>query len=40
MNNECQIVITLHAVTEIRSRLQENISISHEAVTYAGKGVV
>ena len=30
----------LHAITEIRQRLQGNISISFETLIYAGRGVV
>ena len=35
-------VITLHALTEIRRILQieESISISHQILTYAGRGMV
>ena len=42
MNNEFQRVIMLHALTEIRRILQmeENISISHQTLTYAGRGVI
>ena len=44
MSNECQRIITLHVPAEIRSILQikENISISirHQILTYAGRGMV
>ena len=42
MSNECQRVIMLHVLTEIRRILQieENISISHQILTYAGRGMV
>ena len=42
MSNECRRVITLHTLTEIRKILQieENISISHQTLTYAGRGMV
>ena len=42
MSNECQRVITLHALTEIRRILQieENISISRQTLTYTGRGMV
>ena len=42
MSNECQRVITLHALTEICRILQieENISINCQTLTYAGRGVV
>ena len=42
MSNECRRVITLHVLAEIRSILQikENISIRHQALTYAGMGMV
>ena len=41
MSNECQRVIMLHEVTEIRRRLQEeNVSISHESLSYAERGMV
>ena len=37
MSKECQRVIMLHAVTEIRKRLQEdNISIGCQPFMYAG----
>ena len=39
MSNECRRVITLHALTEIR-RIEENISISHQRLTYAGRDMV
>ena len=40
MSNECRRVIMLHALTEIRRILQieENISISRQILTYAGRG--
>ena len=42
MSSECQRVIMLHAPAEIRSILQikENISITHQTLTYAGRGMV
>ena len=42
MSNEFRRVIMLHALTEIRRILQmeENISISHQTLIYAGRGVV
>ena len=42
MSNECGRVITLYALAEIRSILQieENISIRHQTLTYAGRGMV
>ena len=42
MSNECQRIITLHVPAEIRSILQikENISIRHQTLTYAGRGMV
>ena len=42
MSNECQRVITLHALTENRRILQieENIFISRQILTYAGRGIV
>ena len=42
MSNECRRVITLYALTEIRRILQieENISISCQALTYTGRGMV
>ena len=42
MSNECQRVVTLHALTEIRRILQieENISVSRQTLTYAGRGMV
>ena len=42
MSNECQRVITLHVLTGIRRILQieENISISRQTLTYAGRGMV
>ena len=42
MSNECRRVITLHALTEIHRILQieENISISRQTLTYAGRGMV
>ena len=42
MSNKCQRIITLHALAEIRSILQikENISIRHQTLTYAGRGMV
>ena len=39
MSNECRRVITLHALTEI-NRIEENISISHQRLTYAGRDMV
>ena len=39
MSNECRRVITLHALTEIR-RIEENISISHQTLTYARRDMV
>ena len=42
MSNECWRAITLYALTEIRRILQieENISISRQALTYTGRGMV
>ena len=42
MSNKCQRIIMLHAPAEIRSILQikENISIRHQTLTYAGRGMV
>ena len=41
MSNECRRVIKLHAVTEIHKRLlEENISISRQALMYTRRGVV
>ena len=42
MINECHRVIMLHALTEIHRILQieEAISISHQTLTYAGRGMV
>ena len=42
MSNECQRVITLHALTEKCRILQieENISISRQTLTYTGRGMV
>ena len=42
MSNECQRVITLHALTEIREilRIEESISISRQTLTYVGRGMV
>ena len=42
MSNECRRVITLHALTGIREILQieESISISHQTLTYVGRGMV
>ena len=42
MSNECQRVIMLHVLAEIRSILQieENISIRRQTLTYAGRGMV
>ena len=42
MSNECQRIIILHALAEIRSILQikENISIRRQTLTYTGKGMV
>ena len=41
MSNKCRRVNTLHAVTEIHRRLQqENISISRQALMYAGRSMV
>ena len=42
MSNECWRVITLHALTENREILQieESISISRQALTYIGRGMV
>ena len=39
MSNECRRVITLHALTEI-CRIEENISISRQTLTYAGRDMV
>ena len=42
MSNECQRVIMLHVLADIRSILQieENISIRRQTLTYAGRGMV
>ena len=42
MSNKCQRIIALHALAEICSILQikENISIRHQTLTYAGRGMV
>ena len=42
MSNEHRRVIMLHALNEICRILQieENISISHQTLTYAGRGMV
>ena len=42
MNNECRRVIMLHVLTEICRILQieENISISRQTLTYAGRAMV
>ena len=42
MSNECQSVIMLLALTEICKILQieENMSISRQILTYAGRGMV
>ena len=42
MINKCQRVITLYALTEILriTQIEENISISHQMLTFAGRGMV
>ena len=42
MSNECQRLITLHALTDIHEILQieESISISRQTLTYAGRDMV
>ena len=40
MSNKCQRVFTLHAVTENHRLQKTNIYISHQALTYAGRGMV
>ena len=42
MSNECQRVITLHALTEIHRilHIEENVSVSRQTLTHAGRGMV